>query len=287
MIIDGKAAAKVVQDELKSKVYSFKKRKPCLAVVLVGSDPASHIYVNHKTKACQAVGILSIKKELSSDIPEKALLDQIMELNQDCSVDGILVQLPLPDHINPLTVISSIDPEKDVDGFHPVNMGKLLSGDPTGFVPCTPLGIYTLLAKENIPIAGSHTVILGRSNIVGKPMAALLMQRGIDATVTVAHSKTKNLEDICCQADILIAAIGKPEFVTRKMVKKDAVVIDVGINRVEAPETSKGYKLVGDVSFNDVHSQVKAITPVPGGIGPMTIAMLLTNTIKSFEQCKK
>lgn len=284
MIIDGNSIADRIKQECLERVRGFQGRRPCLTVILVGQDPASEIYVNRKTKACELVGIHSVKRHFPVDISEGLLLTEIQRLNDDPAVDGILVQLPLPSHIDSGKVTRAISPGKDVDGFHPLNMGKLLIGETDGFVPCTPLAVRELLHRYKIDVRGKHAVIVGRSTIVGKPMAALLMMRGEggDATVTVAHSQSKSLKEICLTADILISAIGKPNFITADMVKEGAVVIDVGINRIEAPGTTKGYRIVGDVDFENVKDKSSFITPVPGGVGPMTIAMLLQNTIKSY-----
>lgn len=286
MILDGKAIATQIQRELAEMIGSLSGRKPCLAVLLVGNNPASHIYVNRKTKACADVGMTSLKFEFPSSITEKTLLAEIEKCNRDPHIDGILVQLPLPPQINVTKVTRAIHPEKDVDGFHPINVGKLLIGETDGFEPCTPLGIKMLLERSGIAIEGKHVVIVGRSNIVGKPLAAMLMQNlpGCNATVTVAHSKTKNLKKICLMADILIVAVGKPRTVTEDMVKQGATVIDVGINREDALEGEKAYRIVGDVDFEAVQKKCSFITPVPGGVGPMTIAMLLNNTWKSFSR---
>ncbi len=290
MLIDGKKVANEIQNEIHHIISSYStSRPPCLVVILVGVHPASIVYVNHKTKACQAVGILSIKKEFAETISEEALLEQITLLNQDPTVDGILVQLPLPDHINPHTITHCIASEKDVDGFHPFNVGKMLIGDTTGFLPCTPLGIRTLLEYYKIQTSGKHIIIVGRSNIVGKPAAALFLQNHPfgNATVTIAHSHTKNLTELCLQADIIIMAIGKPRFLTQDMVKEGAVVIDVGMNQILDATTKTGLRLVGDVDFQNVAPKCAYITPVPGGVGPMTIAMLLKNTLVSYQRRKK
>lgn len=279
MIIDGKAIASKIQEEITLELSGIKTRKPCLAMVLVGEHPPSKIYVNRKMQACEQVGMLSLRPHFPDTISEADLLKEIEKLNKDPKVDGILVQLPLPAHINPMNVIRKISPDKDVDGLHPINAGKLLLGDSSGFVPCTPLGIKVLLERTKINVSGQHVVIIGRSNLVGKPMAALLMQNapGANASVTILHSHSKNSSEICREADILIVAIGKPHFVNEKMVKKGAVVIDVGINKLEN-------KIVGDVDFEAVKNKASYITPVPGGVGPMTIAMLLSNTLKSYKQ---
>ncbi len=271
-IIDGKKTAEAVKDRIKreTEVLSGKGIRPCLAVILVGNDPASTVYVSNKKKACEYVGFLSISVEMPETTTEKELLDKIDELNRDVSVNGILVQLPLPAHIDEDKVISAISPEKDVDGFHPVNVGNLLIGKP-GFVSCTPAGIIELLRHYNISVCGKNCVVLGRSNIVGKPMAVLMLRE--NATVTICHSKTENLKEICKRADILIVAIGKPKMITREYIKEGMVVIDVGIHRLE------NRKLCGDVDFDDVASLTSYITPVPGGVGPMTIAMLMNNCL--------
>lgn len=284
MIIDGTAIASDIQQEIHDKVKNL-TRKPCLAVILVGENLPSQIYVKRKIEACSKIGFRSILRRFPDTISEKELLDQLEILNHDDSVDGILVQLPLPQQINPLVIIHQINPEKDVDGFHPINVGKLLIGDDRGFVPCTPLGIKALLQRSSIEISGKHVVVIGRSNLVGKPVAALLMQNaeGANATVTIAHSHSKNIKELCKQADILIVAIGKPKYVTADMIKKDAVIIDVGINKISNPNVPQGYQIVGDVDFDSVKDKCSAITPVPGGVGPMTIAMLLSNTWKSYQ----
>ncbi len=278
MILDGKKISLEIQKEIHQKVATFPGRKPGLAFILVGDNPASESYVKAKNKACASVGIVSKTIELPKTVAEIDLLKQIDHLNLDPSIDGILVQLPLPPHIREKVITEAISPKKDVDGFHPLNMGKLLLGEEGGFLPCTPLGIKVLLERSKIEIEGKHVVILGRSNIVGKPLAALLMQKraGCNATVTVAHSQSEKLQDLTRSADILIAAIGKPHFVTGDFVKRHAAVVDVGINRL--PDG----RLVGDVDFKEVEKVAGCITPVPGGIGPMTIAMLLQNTLHSF-----
>lgn len=286
MLIDGKKIAEEIQEELKNKVALVKGRKPGLAVILVGEHAPSQIYVNRKTQACIACGMHSIKRIFPSSITQKELVAEVEKLNQDPQVDGILVQLPLPQQIDTKTVTETIDPAKDVDGFHPINVGKLLLGMDDGLISCTPLGIQTLLTRTGISTAGKHVVILGRSNIVGKPLAALLMQNNptANATVTVLHSKSENIKEICQTADILIAAMGQPFFVKSDMVKQGAVIIDVGTNRVEDKNQKTGYKLVGDVDFANVKDKCSYITPVPGGVGPMTIAMLLSNTWLSFSR---
>ena len=283
-IIDGNKMASTIRAELKEQVAALCKRgvTPGLAVVLVGENPASQVYVRNKKKACADIGIESFSHELPAATTEKKLLGLIAKLNADPRVDGILVQLPLPKHIDEQKVLYAIDPEKDVDGFHPVNVGKMLIGE-KAFLPCTPAGCQEMLVRSGFDPSGKHVVIVGRSNIVGKPMAAILMQKtvGANATVTVCHSRTKNLAALTSQGDIVIAAIGVPEFLKARMVKPGAVVIDVGINRVEDPKAKLGYRLVGDVDFKGVSKKAKAISPVPGGVGPMTITMLLKNTIAS------
>lgn len=286
MLIDGKEIARQIEEEVKSKVSGYKTRKPCLAVILVGSHPASLIYVKRKTEACEKAGILSLRKEFPPTLTESELIEEIEKLNQNPDVDGILVQLPLPSHINPTHITQCVIPSKDIDGFHPINMGKLLIGETDGFVPCTPLGIKVLMERSGINTSGKQVLVLGRSNIVGKPIAALLMQNheGGNATVTIAHSRTKDIKKLCLQSDIIIAAMGKPKFITADMIKEGTVVIDVGINKIDNPTKKSGYQIVGDVDFENVAEKCSFITPVPGGVGPMTIAMLLSNTLKSFEQ---
>jgi methylenetetrahydrofolate dehydrogenase (NADP+)/methenyltetrahydrofolate cyclohydrolase len=250
----------------------------------VGDDPASRAYVRSKDKMCRELGLHSVKLELPSETTEAELLARVAELNRDPAIHGILVQSPTPKHIDESVVVRALDPAKDVDGFHPINVAKLALGDPSGFVPCTPLGCLRLLRESNFRISGAHVVVLGRSMIVGKPLALLLMQKGVDATVTVVHSRTKNLAEITRSADIVVAAIGQPRFVRAEHVREEAVVIDVGINRVEDASSPRGYCLVGDVAFDEVAAKVRAITPVPGGVGPMTIAMLMANTVKAASQ---
>jgi methylenetetrahydrofolate dehydrogenase (NADP+)/methenyltetrahydrofolate cyclohydrolase len=287
-LIDGKAIAARIQEETRASVEALKARGqvPGLAVVLVGTDPASQAYVRSKDRMCRELGMFSIKHELPAETTQEALLGLVRELNADSRVHGILVQSPPPPHIDERAVVEAIDPRKDVDGFHPVNVAKLALGDADAFVPCTPLGCQRLLVESGIQTAGAHAVVLGRSMIVGKPMALLLMQKGVggDATVTVAHSRTRDLAAVCRSADILIAAIGRPEFVKADFVKEGAVVIDVGINRVADPSSPKGSKLVGDVAFEEVAPRCSAITPVPGGVGPMTIAMLMHNTVLACQR---
>ena len=284
MLLDGKQAAAQIEERIASSIKKLKHRPPGLAFILVGEHPASRIYIEAKKKKCKAVGIQSFDCELSTHCTEEELLKNIQELNRNPEVDGILVQLPLPPQISVHRALSAIDPKKDVDGFHPTNIGKLLLGETDGFIPATPLGIQLLLTHYQIPLLGQHIVIVGRSNIVGKPLAALLMQKAphCNATVTVAHSMTQNLPSLCKTADILIAAVGHPKFITPAMVHPGAVVVDVGINRVQ--NAKKEAHIVGDVDFDAVSPLTSHITPVPGGIGPMTIAALLSNTILSYER---
>ena len=284
-LIDGRSIAEKVYVDLRREIADLKSNgvTPGIAVVLVGDNPASRTYVRSKDKMSRELGLHSVKLELPASTTQSGLLNRVEELNRDPKVHGILVQSPPPKQIDEAAIVRALDPRKDVDGFHPLNMAKLAMGDPTGFVPCTPLGVQRLLIESKIDIAGAHVVVLGRSMIVGKPVALLLMQKakGGDATVTVAHSRSKNLEEITCSADILIAAIGRAHFVKADHVRDGAVVIDVGINRVDDPSTERGYRLVGDVAFAEVAPKAKAITPVPGGVGPMTIAMLMSNTVKA------
>lgn len=275
-LIDGKAISAQIKDELKEEVAQLKEKGtvPCLAVIQVGNDPASCVYVNNKKKACAYIGIESLSYELEDTITEEELLKLIDDLNRNDSVHGILVQLPLPKHINENAVIEAISPKKDVDGFHPETVGTMCIGT-KGFLPCTPAGVIQLLKRSNIEIEGKNCVVIGRSNIVGKPMAILLLRE--NGTVTITHSRTQNLKEITQKADILVAAIGKPKFVTKEYVKEGAVVIDVGIHR------NADNKLCGDVDFDDVVEKVSAITPVPGGVGPMTIAMLMNNCVETVR----
>jgi methylenetetrahydrofolate dehydrogenase (NADP+)/methenyltetrahydrofolate cyclohydrolase len=288
MLIDGKAIAAKINEENRAAVAELKARghTPGLAVVLVGADPASQAYVRSKDRMCQELGMHSVKHELPAETSQAEVIALVQQLNADPAIHGILVQSPPPAHIDERAVVETLDPRKDVDGFHPVNVGKLAMGDPDAFVPCTPAGCQRLLFESGIETRGARAVVLGRSMIVGKPLALLLMAKGVggDATVTVAHSRTKHVAAVCCEADILIAAIGQPEFVRANFVKDGAVVIDVGINRVPAPDSPKGTKLVGDVAFAEVAPKCRAITPVPGGVGPMTIAMLMANTIASCRR---
>lgn len=286
-LISGPAVAEKVLAECRADIAALKEKgvTPGLAVVLVGDDPASRAYVRSKDKKCRELGLHSVKLELPATTSQAELLDVVAKLNADPAIHGILVQSPPPKHIDEGAIVRAIDPAKDVDGFHPVNVAKLALEDPTGFVPCTPLGCQRLLIDAGIETNGAHAVVIGRSMIVGKPMALLLMAKGIggDATVTVTHSRTRDLAAITRQADIIIAAIGRPGFVRAEHVKEGAVVIDVGINRVDDPSSEKGYKLVGDVAFDEVAPKCRAITPVPGGVGPMTIAMLMANTVKAAK----
>lgn len=287
-LIDGVALGKTIRAEVAAEVAGLKGKGvvPGLAVVLVGEDPASKAYVGSKEKACLEAGMHSVKVTKPATLSEAELLEIVDQLNHDPAVHGILVQLPLPKHINTEKVLLRLDPAKDVDGFHPVNVGKLVIGDPTALRPCTPWGVIQMLRRYDIETRGAHAVVIGRSTIVGKPMANLLIQTGPggDATVTVCHSRTRDLPAVARSADILIAAIGRAEFVTRDMVKPGAVIIDVGINRVDDPSRPKGYRLTGDVAFDECAEVASAITPVPGGVGPMTIAMLMANTLQAMKQ---
>jgi methylenetetrahydrofolate dehydrogenase (NADP+) / methenyltetrahydrofolate cyclohydrolase len=287
-LIEGRAIAEKVYAQLRGEITELKKRgrTPGLAVVLVGDNPASRAYVRSKDKMCRDLGLHSVKLELPADLTQAELLARVNELNGDPAIHGILVQSPPPKQINEAAIIRALDPAKDVDGFHPENVAKLALGDQSGFVPCTPLGCQRLLIESGVEIAGAHVVILGRSMIVGKPLALLLMRKesGGDATVTVVHSRSQRLTEITRAADILIAAIGQPEFVRAEHVRDGAVVIDVGVNRVDDPTMERGYRLVGDVAFAEVSEKAAAITPVPGGVGPMTIAMLMANTVRACRQ---
>lgn len=280
-IIDGKAVAATIRQEVADRVLDHVaagNRPPSLRVVLVGDDPASASYVRGKGRACEETGIDSETLTFAGDLPERDLLRTIHDLNHDGSVDGILVQLPLPRHVDEQKVLRAVSPRKDVDCFHPENVGRLVIGE-TGFRPATPAGIMELLARTGIETRGRSAVVIGRSNIVGKPMANLLIQKGVDATVTVCHSRTRDLPAVTRTAEILIAAIGRAGFVTADMVRPGAAVIDVGVNRVDDPSRERGYRLAGDVDFEGVSEVAAWITPVPGGVGPMTIAMLLKNTL--------
>lgn len=285
-LLDGKSVAAAVLDECRAEAEALKSRgtTPGLAVVLVGDDPASHVYVGSKVRTCGELGIFSRKIELPASTTQDELLKIVRDLNADPAIHGILVQSPPPKHINEEEIIRAIDPRKDVDGFHPENVAKLALEDPTGFVPCTPAGCMKLLEVAGIETNGAEAVVVGRSMIVGKPMALLLVSKKSNATVTIAHSRSRDLPAICRRADILVAAVGRPEMVKADWVKPGAVVIDVGINRVADPSKKSGYRLTGDVAFEEVAPLCSAITPVPGGVGPMTIAMLMKNTLQAARQ---
>jgi methylenetetrahydrofolate dehydrogenase (NADP+)/methenyltetrahydrofolate cyclohydrolase len=286
--IDGAAIAQKVHEETKQRIAALAARgiQPGLAVVLVGDDPASRAYVRSKDKKAAELGLHSVKHELAADTTREDLVALVRQLNTDPAVHGILVQSPPPKHIDEQAIVETIDPRKDVDGFHPVNVAKLALDDPTGFVPCTPLGCVRLIEESGFDTAGANAVVVGRSMIVGKPMALLLMRRGKggDATVTVAHSRSRDLAGLTRQADLVIAAIGRPHFLGADHIREGAVVIDVGINRVEDPTSAKGCRIVGDVDYDAVAEKCAAITPVPGGVGPMTIAMLMANTVTACER---
>ncbi len=286
-IIDGKQVAAQMRDELKEKVARLKTKgvTPGLAVVLVGDDPASKSYVTAKEKACEEIGIYSDDNRLPADTSDKDLLALVDKLNKNSKIHGILVQLPLPKHIDEDKVLLAIDPKKDVDGFHPVNVGKMVVGQ-DAYLPCTPHGVIQLLIRSKVTLDGAEVVVVGRSNIVGKPLANMLIQKSKtgNATVTVCHTRTKNIAEHCKRADIVIAAAGRPHTITADMVKDGAVVIDVGVNRVEDATKKNGFRLVGDVDFEAVKEKASLITPVPGGVGPMTITMLLYNTVQSAEK---
>lgn len=287
IIIDGKKISSDIKNELKARVENITAKgiKPKLALLLVGEDAASQMYVRSKERYCNDIGVESVVLRMPNTTTEEEVLDIIEKWNNDKTVNGILVQLPLPKHINESKVLLSISPSKDVDGFHPENVGRLVAGLPS-YVPCTPLGIYELLKRYEINLKGKHCVVVGRSNIVGKPIANLLMQKepNANAIVTVCHSAAPDISYYTKQADVLIAAVGSPELIKGEDVKEGVVVIDVGINRVEDPSTEKGYRVVGDVNFAEVSKKASAITPVPGGVGPMTIAMLILNTLRSAEK---
>jgi methylenetetrahydrofolate dehydrogenase (NADP+)/methenyltetrahydrofolate cyclohydrolase len=287
-LIDGRAIAQKVYEELRREIAELKAGGvlPGLAVVLVGDDPASRAYVRAKDKMCRELGLHSVKLELPALTTQSDLLAQVANLNRDPAIHGILVQSPPPPQIDEGAIVRALDPAKDVDGFHPINIAKLALGDSTGFVPCTPLGCQRLLVESGVELSGAHVVVLGRSMIVGKPLALLLIQKGVDATVTIVHSRTRNLAAITRSADVVIAAIGRAEFVRAEHVRKGAVVIDVGINRIDDATAQRGYRLVGDVAFDEVAPKASAITPVPGGVGPMTIAMLMANTVKACRATK-
>jgi len=287
-LIDGRAIAEKVYVFLRRAIAELKAKGIIagLAVILVGENPASRAYVRSKDKMCRDLGLHSLKLELPESTTQRELLRRVEELNRDSSIHGILVQSPPPEHIDEVAIVRALDPRKDVDGFHPENVAKLVLDDSSGFVPCTPLGVQRLLTESKIEINGAHVVVLGRSLIVGKPLALLLMQKNKNgnATVTVVHSRSRDLAHITRSADIVIAAIGRAEFVKADHVREGAVVIDVGINRVEDTASERGYRLVGDVAFDEMSKKASAITPVPGGVGPMTIAMLMANTVKAARQ---
>ena len=281
-LLDGKALAKKIQSELKERIATLQAkigRPPGLAVLMVGDNPASAVYVRNKEKACQRLGIASMGQHFPQDTSQVELAKAIAVLNQDTRVDGILVQLPLPSHLDSIALLHQIQPDKDADGLHPVNLGKLVRGE-SGLRSCTPAGVMRLLAEYDIALEGKKAVVVGRSILVGKPLALMLLEQ--NATVTIAHSRTQNLTAVCREADILVAAVGRPEMISKNMIKPGAVVIDVGINRLTNSEGKS--KLVGDVAFDSVAEIASHITPVPGGIGPMTVAMLLSNTIESYSQ---
>jgi len=286
LLIDGKAVAAKIRERVAEGVRALKAKgvTPGLSVVLVGDDPASAVYVRNKGKACEEVGMRGETIRMRANTTQDELLAVVDRLNGSKQVHGILVQMPLPKQIDPEVVIGRLDPAKDVDGFHPINVGKLLIGKSDGFAPCTPSGVMVLLREYKVSTAGANVVVVGRSNIVGKPMAALLVQPGADATVTVCHSRTKDLAEHTRRADILIAATGKAGLISAEMVKPGAVVVDVGMNRIDDPSSPKGSRLVGDVDFDSVKDVARLITPVPGGVGPMTIAMLLENTLLSAQR---
>ncbi len=282
LILDGKALSRKIQNHLQEKIAEFDPkigRPPGLAVLMVGDNPASAVYVRNKEKACQRIGMASFGKHLPGNITQEALAAEIAALNDDNNVDGILIQLPLPKHLDAVTLLHQIDPDKDADGLHPLNLGKLVRSEP-GLRSCTPAGVMKLLAEYNIALEGKKAVVIGRSILVGKPLGLMLLEK--NATVTMAHSRTQNLAEVCQEADILVAAVGKPKLITDSMVKPGAVVIDVGINRISDQEGNS--RLVGDVEFDSVSKIASYITPVPGGVGPMTVAMLLSNTYWSYCQ---
>lgn len=289
-LILGKEVSEEIYGELRQRIDALKARgvTPGLAVVLVGEDPASQVYVRKKGEMCESLGMKSVTVRMPAETTQEELMAKVDELNNDPTIHGFLVQLPLPSHLDEEQVINAISPSKDVDCFHPTNVGRVLIGNPD-FLPATPAGVQQMIIRSGIETSGKHVVVIGRSNIVGKPMAAMMLQRGLgaDSTVTVVHSRTKDLPSITRQADILIVAIGKPRFVTPDMVKDGAVVIDVGTNRIEDPTHPKGSRLVGDVDFEAVKDKVSAITPVPGGVGPMTICMLMVNAVKAAERASE
>jgi len=289
-LILGKDVSGEIYAELRQRIEALKSKgiTPGLAVVLVGDDPASQVYVRKKGEMCEELGMKSLIVRMPAYTTQQELMAKVDELNRDPTIHGFLVQLPLPPHLDTDAVINAIDPEKDVDCFHPTNVGRVLIGNPD-FLPATPAGIQQMLVRSGVETSGKHVVVIGRSNIVGKPIAAMMVQKGIgaDSTVTIVHSHTRNMAEITRTADILIVAIGKPRFIRADMVKQGAVVIDVGTNRVEDPTHPKGSRLVGDVDFEDVEGKVEAITPVPGGVGPMTICMLMANAVKAAEKASK
>ncbi len=283
--IDGRALARDIEDGLSGRISSLAEGGiiPHLAVIIVGNDPASQIYVRNKQRACQRIGMISTRIDMESDTSQNDLISAIEKMNRDASVHGILVQSPLPSEIDELSVIEAIDPRKDVDGFHPANLGRLVMGDKDGMIPCTPAGVMEIIKQAGVDLEGSRAVVLGRSRIVGMPLSILLAQKGADSTVTIAHSKTKSLDGICREADILIAAVGKPEMVKSSWIKPGATVIDIGINRIKDDSKGSGTRLVGDVESGS-EGVAGIITPVPGGVGPMTIAMLMSNTVLAAER---
>jgi len=286
VLIDGKITSAILQSEIAEEVLRIKKeggKIPHLAAVLVGHDGGSETYVAAKVKACEHVGFKSTLIRYEDTVTEEELLNCVSKLNQDEDLDGYIVQLPLPKHISEEKVIEAIDPRKDVDGFHAVNVGRMVAGMPA-FISATPFGIMELIRRYKIETSGKNCVVIGRSNIVGRPMSILLSQKGVDCTVTLCHSRTKHLKEVCAQADIIVAALGMAEFLTADMVKEGAVVIDVGITRVKSDKTKSGWKLLGDVKFDEVAPKCSYITPVPGGVGPMTIASLLYNTLLSSKK---
>jgi len=289
-IIDGKQIASEIRDELQIEVAALKEQGivPGLGVILVGADPASQSYVTAKERACEKIGIYSDDNRLSAETSQEELLALVEQMNNDPKINGILVQLPLPKHINEATVLLAISPDKDVDGFHPMSVGKMMIGEET-FLPCTPHGVVQMLARSGVETSGAHVVVVGRSNIVGKPVANMLLQKkdGANATVTLCHTRTKDVGHFTRQADIIIAASGFPNTITADMVREGAVVIDVGVNRVEDASRERGYRLVGDVDFEAVKEKASMITPVPGGVGPMTITMLLFNTVESAKRANE
>lgn len=283
--IDGRALARDIEDGLSGRISSLAEGGiiPHLAVIIVGNDPASQIYVRNKQRACQRIGMISTRIDMESDTSQNDLISTIEKMNRDASVHGILVQSPLPSEIDELSVIEAIDPRKDVDGFHPANLGRLVMGDKDGMIPCTPAGVMEIIKQAGVDLEGSRAVVLGRSRIVGMPLSILLAQKGADSTVTIAHSKTESLDEICREADILIAAVGKPEMVKSSWIKPGATVIDIGINRIKDDSKGSGTRLVGDVESGS-EGVAGIITPVPGGVGPMTIAMLMSNTVLAAER---